>query len=165
MGYFSNGTEGGVYQETYCIKCRNFNNEGGCAIWNAHLDLQPYGADGEKEQGIQDVLDALIPRGKDGRRNQQCLLYLPMAHHTLPETSTAERELPSAPRLEMFKKGEIARLLARRDCDAPALKAGDSLYIVRTSDDGRGGAYSVTAQDNAGKRHCLPSTLLCRVSQ
>ncbi len=40
MGYFSNGTEGEIYQEQWCNHCiHRPTQEKGCAVWDAHLLL------------------------------------------------------------------------------------------------------------------------------
>ena len=71
MGYFSNGTEGMDYQEQYCFKCRNWSDEKGCAVWNAH-EFRNY-----KEANNPDsILHDLSPRSKDGLGNEKCLMYL-----------------------------------------------------------------------------------------
>ncbi len=36
MGTFSNGTEGEIYQEQYCLKCINYKDYG-CPIWDLHF--------------------------------------------------------------------------------------------------------------------------------
>lgn len=65
MAYFSNGTEGMYYQARYCDKCANADDDGTCAIWDAHLVFS-YGAEGD----LKAVLDMLIPEGKDGFAGQ-----------------------------------------------------------------------------------------------
>lgn len=37
MGYFSNGTEGSLYESQYCDRCENQHPEKGCWIWDEHL--------------------------------------------------------------------------------------------------------------------------------
>jgi hypothetical protein len=54
VGYFSNGTEGLMYQEKYCFRCSYWNDEAGCPIWLLH-ELHV----GEKKW--QPTLDRLIP--------------------------------------------------------------------------------------------------------
>lgn len=53
MAYFSNGTEGDMYQERYCSRCSHGQSDD-CAVWDAHL---MYNGEG----GARDVLDWLIP--------------------------------------------------------------------------------------------------------
>ena len=54
MGYFSNGTEGQMYEERYCSRCVHRDDEYGCPIWNLHFVFN-----GEAEW--RDTLDMLIP--------------------------------------------------------------------------------------------------------
>lgn len=69
MGYFSNGTEGLIYQEAYCFRCRNFGADKlsekteveGCPIWDLHL-LWSYDLCNDHENPGKQMLDTLIPR-------------------------------------------------------------------------------------------------------
>ncbi len=68
MGYFSNGTEGEIYQERWCDRCAHdaafrASGEDSCPVWDAHLAYNG-------EEGPSKVLDMLIPRG-----NERCLLF------------------------------------------------------------------------------------------
>ena len=72
MGYFSNGTEGLMYEEKYCERCVHYEDADGnhaCPVWAAHL-FYCYGAD-EKTQRI---LDMLIPQ--EGVGNGQCTMFV-----------------------------------------------------------------------------------------
>lgn len=66
MAYFSNGTEGMIYEERYCDRCLH---QEGCPVWDAHL-LYSY-RDCNDESSI---LHMLIPR--DGGRNSQCRMFV-----------------------------------------------------------------------------------------
>lgn len=68
MAYFSNGTEGEMYQEAYCDKC--VHGGGSCAVWLAH-NLHNYRDCNDKES----VLHLLIPR-TDAFTNGQCRMFL-----------------------------------------------------------------------------------------
>ena len=72
MAYFSNGTEGEIYQEQYCYRCQNWNDEKGCPIMDLHL-LWNYDAIDEPAKEM--ALDTFIPRSKDGIGNEQCLMF------------------------------------------------------------------------------------------
>jgi hypothetical protein len=75
MGYFSNGTEGDMYEEEYCYKCLNFDEEKGCPIMNLHL-VWNYEAISSKGDAIKKyALDWFIPPNKDGMFNQQCRMF------------------------------------------------------------------------------------------
>lgn len=67
MAYFSNGTEGMMYEERYCSRCvHNFD----CPVWDAHL-LFNYTECNNPES----ILHMLIPRSKDGLSNEQCRMF------------------------------------------------------------------------------------------
>lgn len=66
MGYFSNGTEGMMYEEKYCSKCIHGGN---CAVWDAHM-LRNY----DECNNDKSILHLLIPR--DGIHNERCLMYV-----------------------------------------------------------------------------------------
>lgn len=70
MGYFSNGTEGEIYYEDYCIRCVH-DRDNDCPVWNAHL-LYSY-RDCNDETSI---LHMLIPRSKDHLSNEACLMFV-----------------------------------------------------------------------------------------
>jgi hypothetical protein len=70
MGYFSNGSEGMMYQEHYCDRCVHDKDQS-CPIWAAHL-LFNYDECNKPES----VLHMLIPRSKDKLENEQCLLFI-----------------------------------------------------------------------------------------
>jgi hypothetical protein len=72
MAYFSNSTEGQMYQERYCYRCVHYRDKGdgrgdGCPVWDAHMQ---YNGDRDKEG----VLDLLIPQSDGG--NDQCEMFL-----------------------------------------------------------------------------------------
>jgi hypothetical protein len=78
MAYFSNGTEGMMYQEQWCDRCQNFRDldDGrghGCPIWDAHL-LYAYEECGKKSNA-KSILDLLIPAGSD-HFPAQCSMFL-----------------------------------------------------------------------------------------
>ena len=62
MGYFSNGTEGDMYQQRYCNRCKNDVNED-CPIWLAHLIHNGH-----------EILDLFIPRA--GVENRPCTMFV-----------------------------------------------------------------------------------------
>lgn len=72
MGYFSNGTEGELYQEKYCNRCMHDKNKN-CPIWLAHL-LYNY----ELCNSKNNPLNILIPLSKDGLTNEQCTMFSPI---------------------------------------------------------------------------------------
>lgn len=78
MAYFSNGTEGLMYQEEYCFKCKNFrdlkDDRGyGCPIWDLHL-LWGYKLCNSRSIGKK-MLDILIPEEK-GFMPKKCSMFL-----------------------------------------------------------------------------------------
>lgn len=54
MAYFSNGTEGMMFQERQCFQCQHWNEYSGCPIWLLH-ELHV----GDK--AWQAALDQMIP--------------------------------------------------------------------------------------------------------
>lgn len=91
MAYFSNGTEGMIYEETYCQHCIHYDH---CPILNEHF-LHNY-SDDIKHRA---VLDWLIPRKKDGAGNEKCTMFY---------KGTPEKQEPHIP-----LKGPVCRLLNR----------------------------------------------------
>lgn len=72
MGYFSNGTEGDIYEEEYCVKCVHYGDDGcSCPILAIHMT---YNYDQHKNQEIKSILDRLIPR--EGIYNQKCSMFI-----------------------------------------------------------------------------------------
>ena len=65
MGYFSNGTEGEIYQEQFCERCIHGED---CAVLEAHM-IYNYDDCNNKES----ILHILIPR--DGIHNKQCRMF------------------------------------------------------------------------------------------
>ncbi|MCD1645219.1 hypothetical protein [Aurantimonas coralicida] len=68
MGYFSNGTEGMMYEEDFCSKCLHGD---GCPVWDAHM-LKNY----EECNKPDSILHMLIPRTEGGLGNGQCLMFI-----------------------------------------------------------------------------------------
>lgn len=68
MGYFSNGTEGAIYYETYCSRCVHDKGED-CPVWTAHL-MYSY----RDCNNPNSILHALIPR--DGTHNAACRMFI-----------------------------------------------------------------------------------------
>ncbi len=100
MGYFSNGTAGTDYEETYCRKCAHFGPEDGpgCPIWAAHL-LYAYALCNEEKHPGKVMLDMFIPRS-DGGGNGRCVMFVPASR--LNASKRNEQD-----------KAELERLLAR----------------------------------------------------
>ena len=71
MGYFSNGTEGAVYSDTWCSNCQHYDQ---CPVWAAHL-LYNYELCNDTGPG-RAILDMLIPPTEDGLSNGQCAMFL-----------------------------------------------------------------------------------------
>lgn len=72
MAYFSNGTEGMIYEEQWCSRCSHYGEDGcGCAVLEAHM-LHNY--DECNNEGS--ILHMLIPRSKDGLSNERCRMLI-----------------------------------------------------------------------------------------
>jgi len=75
MGYFSNGTEGEIYQDKYCQHCAHWpdsSDDGGCHVWLAQL-IHNY----DQEGTAKSVLNLFIPRSEDGLSNLECEMFWP----------------------------------------------------------------------------------------
>lgn len=70
MGYFSNGTEGMIYEEHFCFRCIHDKDEDGCAVWLAHM-LRNYDECNKKDS----ILHLLIPRDEESGRNGKCRMF------------------------------------------------------------------------------------------
>lgn len=83
MGYFSNGTEGDLYEKTVCRGCvfyaRHTDDDPTtyCPVLLAHALYQHH-----QDTPAEDVLDLLIPRA--GVKNEQCAMFWsnPKTHKT-----------------------------------------------------------------------------------
>ncbi len=80
MGYFSNGTEGAIYEETFCARCVHYDEPGEdkpCPIWMMHL-LYAYELCNEDEHPGKVMLDSFIPRREeDGLNgNGRCTMFV-----------------------------------------------------------------------------------------
>ena len=71
MGYFSNGTEGDLYEARWCARCVHRDDKPACAVWELHL-FRNY----DEYDDAESALHVLIPR--DGIENQQCRMFRPL---------------------------------------------------------------------------------------
>lgn len=96
MGYFSNGTEGAMYEEQFCSRCihNDFTNgkEVGvappCPIWMAHLMFSYEECNSESNAKV--MLDAFIPRSENGLGNGECTMFVadgPQAERLFGDTA------------------------------------------------------------------------------
>lgn len=95
MGYFSNGTEGGMYEADYCARCIHGDQDGAadCSVWFVHENWSYEFV--AKPGGI---LDMLIPRTEDGLGNEQCRMFLKR------EPGVIEYSLPNFPHTERVER-------------------------------------------------------------
>lgn len=73
MGYFSNGTEGDMYQAEYCQNCLNNREDDygiNCPVIVAH-EIYNYDECNKKDS----ILHILIPRDEQGH-NKKCSMFL-----------------------------------------------------------------------------------------
>lgn len=70
MGYFSNGTEGDMFEAQYCARCVH-NTDKGCPVMLTHL-LFSY-EECNSDSNAKRMLDILIPR--EGAWNEQCAMF------------------------------------------------------------------------------------------
>lgn len=79
MGYFSNGTEGDMYREAYCNRCK-WDREQSCPIWGAHL-VHNYA----ECNNPHSILHMLIPREQAPKfGNKECFFFEPEPSMGLP---------------------------------------------------------------------------------
>ena len=75
MGYFSNGTEGDMYEEEYCHRCVHNHPEHGCPCWEAHKWWN-YDECNKPES----ILHKMIPFEKEKRHGvhwpDQCIFFV-----------------------------------------------------------------------------------------
>ncbi len=76
MGYFSNGTEGDIYEAEHCEKCVHWKHDQqtdtwGCPVMDAHT-LHNY--EQTENKALESVLGRLIPRGERG--NLKCSMFI-----------------------------------------------------------------------------------------
>ena len=79
MGYFSNGTEGMIYEEAFCRRCIHYGPEEGpgCPIWAAHL-LYAYELCNDDEHPGKVMLDMFIPPEEEAglNGNGRCRMFV-----------------------------------------------------------------------------------------
>jgi len=74
MGYFSNGTEGMMYEERFCCNCIHNKEDEQCPVWYIH-EVFNYDAVGkDADNKIKKILNTLIPRTADGF-NGECSMF------------------------------------------------------------------------------------------
>ena len=79
MAYFANGTEGMIFEETYCLRCVFYDKEeNGCPIWNAHL-LFAYGAEGEAREILDMLIEDIEEKDSEGHGyfSHRCKFFIP----------------------------------------------------------------------------------------
>ena len=80
MGYFSNGTEGEIYEDAYCSRCIHNDASGPyCPVLALHK-LHNYDECNKPDS----FLHVLIPRSKDGLSNERCTMFVPAPSMGLP---------------------------------------------------------------------------------
>ena len=97
MAYFSNGTEGMIYNETYCVRCQNWGRDSlskktevdGCPIWDAHMAFAY--EECNSNSNAKKILDALIPMvdhtASDGISYHiagECSMFFPKPGQEIP---------------------------------------------------------------------------------
>ncbi len=77
MGYFSNGTEGDMFEAKWCARCVHGDNhrgdDKGCPVMLTHV-LFSY-EECNSDSNAKRMLDILIPR--EGAWNEQCAMFHP----------------------------------------------------------------------------------------
>jgi hypothetical protein len=75
MAYFSNGTEGMMYEERWCNRCHHEDDERGCPVMLAHL-LYAYDLCNKKSDPGKVMLDMLIPMDAKGLYPEKCSMFV-----------------------------------------------------------------------------------------
>ena len=76
MAYFSNGTEGMIYEEKWCSRCVHAPTEDcECVVLQAHA-LYSYELCNEKGTPGKTILDMMIPMSDDGLFPEKCAMFL-----------------------------------------------------------------------------------------
>ena len=75
MGYFSNGTEGQMWEEENCDKCVHQDQENGCPILLIHY-MHNYDWVNEDDHPARKIMNILIPRRNDGFNDKCSMLHL-----------------------------------------------------------------------------------------
>lgn len=83
MAYFSNGTEGMIYESQYCENCINYreydplNGLKSCPIWDLHYQYS-YEQNKKTKVGkvLINILETLIPTKKDSTFPDECSMFL-----------------------------------------------------------------------------------------
>lgn len=94
MGYFSNGTEGMLYEERYCSNCLHYGDDGAnCPILMIHsfhngVGIAPDATEDDKR--VASILNAFIPRGTTF--NEKCAMHTPEAQFPLLEDEDMPRD-------------------------------------------------------------------------
>ena len=70
MAYFSNGTEGSIFESKWCGNCVHWE---GCPVWAAHL-IHNY--DQVKNEQLKSALNMLITTTEDGLYADECRMFL-----------------------------------------------------------------------------------------
>jgi len=74
MGYFSNSTQGGIFEAQNCAKCAHNSEDKGCPVMDAHL-LYNYDQYRQHLKELKTVLSLLIPVDDQGF-NKECAMFL-----------------------------------------------------------------------------------------
>lgn len=83
MGYFSNGTEGAMYEEEYCERCiHGSDSESLCPVWSMHMLLNYDLCNAPDDNPGRIALDMLIPR--KGIHNEQCTMFVRVEAPSIP---------------------------------------------------------------------------------
>ena len=99
MGYFSNGTEGDMYEAQYCHRCAHWLDKGdgdgaGCPVLDVHM-LWNY--EQCSDPRVKSILDRLIPPtggGYNGKFPAQCAMFIAIETPTPSQSATPSPPQP-----------------------------------------------------------------------
>jgi hypothetical protein len=88
MGYFSNGTEGMMYEGKYCNRCVHLHSEHSCPCLESHA-IWNYDECNKKDS----ILHKMIPMSGDGLNNEQCIFFVEGGQNEPLHQTPIEEEL------------------------------------------------------------------------
>jgi hypothetical protein len=76
MAYFSNGTEGDMYQEKYCENCDHWKLDEDTETWGCPVMDLHYEHNRSKDETIKTILEILIPTNEETTFAEPCKMMV-----------------------------------------------------------------------------------------
>jgi len=100
MAYFSNGTEGMMYQAEYCDNCINYRERDPwpelkwCSIWDLHMHHNSdQNIKTKLGKALINVLETLIPTDKETHFASECSMFIRADEVSEPEAEYRDKLL------------------------------------------------------------------------